>query len=131
MLEKQQLEGPTLGEWSASTLTPETARSLKDTVTVRPDGSVSIDLTAPATTLAEVGRFLTRIGAQVYSEPVQVDVDDVYDQLEDVIRWVADADRPVEISVDGAIVHVTPGPAPRERVDVLALATQRRQRALT
>jgi hypothetical protein len=131
MLEKQRLEGPTLAEWAAATLTPDVASSLKDAVTVRPDGSVSIDLTAPATALAAIGRFLNRIGAQVYAEPVQVDVDDVYDQLEDVIRWVADADRPVEINVDGEIVHVTPGPAPREKVDVLALASQRRRRALT
>jgi hypothetical protein len=128
MLDKHRLEGPTRGEWAAAALTPATAELLKDAVKVLPDDSVSIDLSAPASALAEIGRFLHRLGVSVHHKPVRVAVDDVFDELEDVIRWVADARLPVEISVEETIVHIGAGPAPPQIIDVQALAIERRRR---
>ena len=122
MLDKQRMTGPTLAEWAATALNPDTAKLLKKAITVRPDGSAVIDLTAPDEALAEMCLFMARLGFPVLYEPARIDADQLHDQLDEVLDWVTAQRHPVEVDLDGKVVHIQPGPAPRETVNGAELA---------
>lgn len=131
MLDKQRLTGPTLAEWAASSLSPETVKLLRQAITVRPDGSAVLDLTAPDEALAEMCLFMARLGFPVHCEPARIDADNLHEQLDEVLSWVAAEKQPVEVDLEGEIVHIQSGPAPRETVDGAELARRlaRRRRS--
>lgn len=124
MLKKQRMTGPTLTEWAATSLSPETAKLLREAITVRPDGSAVLDLTAPDEALAEVCLFMARLGLPVNYEPARIDAEHLHEQLDAVLNWVTAERHPVEVDLDGEVVHIRPGPAPRETIHAAELANR-------
>ena len=124
MLHKRDVEGPTRIEWAMSALTPETARLLKESITVREDGSMTFSMSAPPEVLAQVAVFLERLGETISYVPPRVGLDECLYELDELFRWVAREDIPVEVEVGGELVHVARGPADRPRIDGRQLALQ-------
>lgn len=127
MLDKERLTGPTLAEFAASALTPQTAEALRKTVTVKDDGSVKMDLSGPPAAVAETATFLARLGVNLRYVPARLSADEFEDELREVLEGVARNEVPVDIDLDGRIVHLSPGPAPSEPVDLHALAVRARR----
>lgn len=111
MLDKQRLDGPTVAEWAAETLSPETAETLRRGLTIHDDGSVTLALEAPAAVLAEAARFFARLGVAVEPAPAQIPVERLKHNLDAVVEWVVHHRQPVEIDIGGELVHLAAGPA--------------------
>lgn len=127
MLDRERLAGPTLAEFAASALTPQIAEALRETMTVRDDGSVKIDFSAPPAAVAEMATFLARLGVNVRYVPARLSADELEYELRHVLDAVAHDEVPVNIDLDGRTVHLSPGPAPAESVDLHALAVKARR----
>ncbi len=124
MLDKQRLDGPTLQEWAATALSPETARAARQAVDVREDGSVVFDLTAPAKVLSELALFVARLGFPVQYRAPRIEAEKLWDALDDVLEFVRENQQPVDVDIDGDVVHIRPGPAPVEHLDPVQLAAR-------
>jgi len=111
MLDKQRLDGPTVSEWAAEALSPETAETIRRGMTVHDDGSATLAVEAPAAVLAEAARFFARLGIAVEPAPALIPVEGFRDHLDAVVEWVVHHRQPVEIDLGGELVHLAAGPA--------------------
>ena len=127
MLEKQRMAGPTMAELAASALTPELARVLKRMATVQSDGSVKFEFNGSLDEVADAATFLARLGVDVRYIPPRTSVPDFEEDAWEILDFVARTQSPVEIDIDGRVVHVSAGPAPRDPIDLHALAADARR----